>query len=104
MDNKKKVMDHLGKDKPGGKKKEAKHHTHRLTIERADHGGHILRHETRDEDGNSGPTHTSVAMDNDDMQAQAGEAMADQPPAGEGQPPQPPPDPSQPQPDPTQAA
>jgi hypothetical protein len=100
MADKSKVMAHLGKDKQGAKKKEPKHHTHRLTIERADRGGHILHHETRDEDGNPGPPHTSVAMDNDDMQAQAGEAMADQPPAGEGAPPQPPP-PEQ-QPDPTQ--
>ncbi len=100
MADKEKVMKHLGEDKKSKRKEgEKKYHTHRLSIERADHGGHILRHETRDEDGNPGPTHTSVATDNDDMQQQAGDAMADQPAAGEGQPAAPPPqDPAQPDP------
>lgn len=87
------VMHHMGKAKTG-KAKERKVHTHELHIKRADGGGHILTHHLRDEEGNDAGTHTSVATDNDDMQEQAGAAMADQPAAGAAAPPQTAPDPA----------
>jgi hypothetical protein len=84
------VMSHLGSAK-SGKEKPKKHHVHRLTIERADGGGHIVHHHLKDEDGNDGPTQTHVVADNDALQENVQGAMGDQPPAGEGQPQAPPP-------------
>lgn len=101
MSEESKVKKHLGEAK-SSKAKEKKLHTHRLTIERAHHGGHILHHEMRDEDGNPGGTQTSVAADNDDMGNQVQDAMGDQPPAGEGAPPTSQPDPSDGAPSPAQ--
>jgi hypothetical protein len=93
------AMHGMGKSKSKAKMK--KLHTHKLEIERADGGGHILRHHMKDEDGNDGPMHTSVATDNEDMQQQAGDAMADQPAAGAAAPPEAQPDPTQGQGDPS---
>jgi hypothetical protein len=91
----KKVMAHLksegGKDKEKGGKKL---HTHRIEVERADHGGHHIRHHMRDEDGNDAGVQTGIAANNDDMGAQVQDAMADQPPAGQGAPPTTAPDPA----------
>jgi len=79
------VMSHLGSEK-SGKDKPKKHHVHRMTIERADGGGHIVHHHLRDEDGNEGPTQSHVVPDNESLGANVQEAMGDQPAAGEGQP------------------
>jgi hypothetical protein len=83
---KSKVIHHLGESKT--EKKGKKIHTHKLEIERADHGGHTLLHHMRDEDGMDAGKQTSVATDNDDMGEQVQSAMGDQPPAGQGAPPQ----------------
>jgi hypothetical protein len=90
------VMKHLGEEK-SKEKSGSKLHTHALHITRADHGGHHLRHEMRDEEGNPAPDQTSVAANNEEMGEQVQGAMGDQPPAGQGQPPTAaaaPPDPS----------
>jgi hypothetical protein len=93
---KKAVMDHLGKDAPS-EKKSKKYHVHRMTIERADHGGHMVHHDTRDEDGNPGPSQSAVIPDNEALGQHVQDMMGDQPAAGQGQPaaPQQEPDPSQ---------
>lgn len=90
---KEKVMKHLGEEK-SSKGKTRKLHTHKLTIERADHGGHIIHHHMRDEDGQDAGVQTATAADNDEMAQHVQGAMGDQPPAGEGAPPQQAPDPS----------
>lgn len=95
-EEKKHVMHHLGTEKSGAKKKEPKHHAHSVTVTRAEHGGHVIHHHMRDEDGNPAPDQTSVAMDNEDMGNQVQSAMADQPPAGQGTPPAPQPAPADP--------
>lgn len=88
------VMQHLGKDKPAGKKHEKKLHTHEMHIKRADHGGHIVHHHMRDEDGNEAGTQTAVVPDNEALGQHVQDAMGDQPAAGEGAPPQTAPDPA----------
>lgn len=90
------VMNHLGKEKPG-KKKESKHHTHGMTVKRADHGGFHITHHMKDEQGNDAPDQTAVGNDIDDATGQMNEAMGDQPAAGEGTPQEPQPQAPQPQ-------
>jgi len=91
---KEKVMKHLGGDKAAkekGKDGERKLHTHSVTVTRADHGGHHIRHQMRDDEGAEAGEQTAIAPDNEAMGQQVQAAMADQPPAGQGQPMAPPP-------------
>lgn len=79
------VMEHMGAVREKAKKTE-KRHVHKMTIERARSGGHIVHHEMRggaEGEGSDGGNH--VLPDNDALHAHIDQHMGDQPAAGEGE-------------------
>jgi hypothetical protein len=86
MADKKKAVHRAMGEAPESKKKTEKRHVHKMTIERARSGGHIVHHEMRGgAEGESTDGGSHVVPDNDALHDHLEEHMGDQPAAGEGE-------------------